>query len=238
MSLVSTDAQATFIVQTDSEALQLGFEGFNSNLGTLNSVTLKVDVLEKYRDWVISVPSDSSTTREVSWSIDGQYLLMGYSFPDGLSFPATYFPITGSGTTTVTLDPAANGMAYGYFTTMASGSASYSLDPADFVFNILEGEPRFIFTGDDTGLYDAGGDTQFTVAGQSNLVQVSGFCNGSQGDDSCGWVNYTLTYDYTPSEDTAAVPEPSTWTMMLVGFGAIGWSMRGRRRRVLVAAQR
>ena len=28
----------------------------------------------------------------------------------------------------------------------------------------------------------------------------------------------------------AAVPEPSTWAMMLVGFGAIGFSMRRRRR--------
>lgn len=31
----------------------------------------------------------------------------------------------------------------------------------------------------------------------------------------------------------AAVPEPATWAMMLVGFGAIGLSMRKRRRPVL-----
>lgn len=29
---------------------------------------------------------------------------------------------------------------------------------------------------------------------------------------------------------TSAVPEPSTWAMMLFGFGAIGWSMRRSRR--------
>lgn len=29
----------------------------------------------------------------------------------------------------------------------------------------------------------------------------------------------------------AAVPEPATWAMMLMGFGLIGFSMRGRRRR-------
>ena len=29
---------------------------------------------------------------------------------------------------------------------------------------------------------------------------------------------------------TAAVPEPSTWAMMLIGFGAIGFSMRRRRK--------
>lgn len=32
-----------------------------------------------------------------------------------------------------------------------------------------------------------------------------------------------------------AVPEPSTWAMMLLGFGAIGLSMRGRRRRPVLA---
>jgi hypothetical protein len=30
---------------------------------------------------------------------------------------------------------------------------------------------------------------------------------------------------------TTAVPEPATWGVMLVGFGAIGASMRGARRR-------
>lgn len=35
---------------------------------------------------------------------------------------------------------------------------------------------------------------------------------------------------------TPAVPEPATWAMMLVGFGAIGWTMRRRRKNVTVAA--
>jgi hypothetical protein len=33
----------------------------------------------------------------------------------------------------------------------------------------------------------------------------------------------------------AAVPEPGTWAMMLLGFGAIGMVMRGRRRRPALA---
>lgn len=35
---------------------------------------------------------------------------------------------------------------------------------------------------------------------------------------------------------TGAVPEPSTWAMMLLGFGAVGVGMRRRRRSVLQAA--
>jgi len=34
----------------------------------------------------------------------------------------------------------------------------------------------------------------------------------------------------------SAVPEPSTWAMMLLGFGAIGFSMRRKRPSLLQAA--
>jgi len=36
--------------------------------------------------------------------------------------------------------------------------------------------------------------------------------------------------------NTAAVPEPGTWAMMLLGFGAVGFAMRRRRQPVLVQA--
>lgn len=39
------------------------------------------------------------------------------------------------------------------------------------------------------------------------------------------------------SFNQAAVPEPSTWAMMLIGFGAVGFSARRRRRRFGLAAQ-
>lgn len=38
---------------------------------------------------------------------------------------------------------------------------------------------------------------------------------------------YAVTYDYTPV--AAALPEPSTWALMLLGFGGIGVAMRRRR---------
>ena len=36
-------------------------------------------------------------------------------------------------------------------------------------------------------------------------------------------------------ENLVAVPEPATWAMMLIGFGAIGFSMRRNRRKALLA---
>jgi hypothetical protein len=37
-------------------------------------------------------------------------------------------------------------------------------------------------------------------------------------------IDYTITYSYIPS-----VPEPATWSMLLVGFCSIGWMMRNSR---------
>ncbi len=37
-------------------------------------------------------------------------------------------------------------------------------------------------------------------------------------------------------EATPGVPEPATWAMFLMGFGAIGWTMRSRRRVVAATA--
>ena len=39
---------------------------------------------------------------------------------------------------------------------------------------------------------------------------------------------------YTGDISFAAVPEPSTWAMMLLGFGAVGFAMRRRRRPALM----
>jgi hypothetical protein len=42
----------------------------------------------------------------------------------------------------------------------------------------------------------------------------------------------TLTFDFTPN---AAVPEPSTWAMMLLGFAGLGFAFRQSRRKMLLA---
>lgn len=44
-------------------------------------------------------------------------------------------------------------------------------------------------------------------------------------------VSVTLASIASPAMafSVGAVPEPATWTMMLVGFAAIGWRLRARR---------
>ncbi|WP_395622160.1 PEPxxWA-CTERM sorting domain-containing protein [Sphingomonas daechungensis] len=218
------------IVQTDSEAAQHGLAAFDPSLGQLNSVTLTVDVLIKYRDFLLFVPSDVPLTRDVTWSIDGLYEVWGSGL-SSYSLPPTQFAISGSGTTSVILDQFSLGRAFGFFTTTASGSATYSLNPADFILDPLN-PFSFIFTGDDVGYYNPI-DTLFTVAGPHSIIHLSGSCNGVQtGDDFCGGVRYSLAYDYTPA---GSVPEPASWAMILLGFGAAGVALRRRQRRRIVS---
>ena len=39
----------------------------------------------------------------------------------------------------------------------------------------------------------------------------------------------------TVDQAVAAVPEPGTWTLMIVGFGAVGYGLRRRRMAVRLA---
>jgi hypothetical protein len=84
-----------------------------------------------------------------------------------------------------------------------------------------------------TGLFTAGsastvGDTTYQVTGfgwnrSPNSDIVSPFSPTKGGDTS----DYTGLFSF---DATAAVPEPATWAMMLLGFGMIGGAARYRRR--------
>jgi hypothetical protein len=56
------------------------------------------------------------------------------------------------------------------------------------------------------------------TGGDLNTIVVSG--------TSRGMGSYGGNLTFTPA---AAVPEPATWAMMLLGFGGIGWQFRRRR---------
>ena len=51
-----------------------------------------------------------------------------------------------------------------------------------------------------------------------------------------GFVVGASTLTISRAAVVAAVPEPSTWAMMLVGFGAIGFAARRRRAKVAIRA--
>lgn len=95
------------------------------------------------------------------------------------------------------------------------------------------------------GSYLPQGDTAFSIGFYRGGGQYSGIITNTDGyltgsnltfflDSSC-FPTFPVGCSY--SQGTAAtfnviggIPEPKTWAMMLMGFGAIGYSMRRRRR--------
>jgi hypothetical protein len=63
------------------------------------------------------------------------------------------------------------------------------------------------------------------------------WANYANPDFKIDWVgtnnNYDLVSQPIPVNTNNGVPEPATWAMMLLGFGAVGYTMR-RRRKVLL----
>jgi len=138
------------------------------------------------------------------------------------------------------IEPGSNGtitLAPNYFgsTTTVSSTGAFTLnsfdfsdafdyadDPiqVDFTFNLLGG-------GTTTATYYADFDygMQTQLVGISGITSFSFVTSGSFfGEDTIQTDNWVYTLD-TP---TGGVPEPATWTMMILGFGAIGGSLRRR----------
>lgn len=226
----SLPASAATLVQTDNELILGGFDPFNSSLGTLNSVTLEVQLFRP-RAWVISTPSDEPVSTVVDWSVNGQWVLPGSNATGGVD---VFVPLLGSGSTAVLLEFLEDGLAFGFFGVEGTGAASLALDPSAFLGG------HIVLNGYDMGYFDpSGADTTINTPGSPNLIPLAGACFGPWGpyeesEDYCGWTSYKLTYDYTPA--TTAVPEPGTWAMLLLGFAGVGVALRRSRRRAVAAA--
>jgi hypothetical protein len=88
-----------------------------------------------------------------------------------------------------------------------------------------------LFTSDDTGnfIFDLGnGQNKFAfqaIDGQS-IAGLSFSVTGGTVD--------TVSQVRIGQAASAAVPEPATWALMLVGFGAIGFTMRRKRKPALM----
>lgn len=90
---------------------------------------------------------------------------------------------------------------------------------------LLNGTSIFNITGDGgNGTSWMEQTVNFTAAGPSTLT----FAATGQSDSYGGYLdNISLS---------GAVPEPATWSMMLLGFGGIGFAMRRKRALVFAAA--
>ena len=69
-----------------------------------------------------------------------------------------------------------------------------------------------------------------TAAGVSANLFVTNGTNYRVNTQGAGLLTGLVTARATPVSVAAAVPEPATWAMMLIGFGAVGVALRRRRR--------
>lgn len=213
-------AQAATIVQMDSEGVQRGFDPFDTGLGRLDSAILSV-VSGKSRGWRMVVPNSGSTTKSVNYVTKG---FMDVNV-NGIYTP---FSAEGAGKITVDLVGSSDGNAYGFFATSQGGNISF-----DIGHDAAVSDRRIHVDVVDLGYYgDRSYESTFDTSTSGVAIShLSGYCGGGKygGEDSCGGSTFKLTYNYTPKQLLGAVPEPSTWVMMILGFGAVGYSMRRRR---------
>ena len=99
--------------------------------------------------------------------------------------------------------------------------------------------PQLLFFSDNDGSDDGAlADTGLPTAFSTNVTRILEV--GAEGSNGAfytptanqpGFITGFLTTYHFISD--SSVPEPSTWAMMLAGFGAIGVALRRRRRKVL-----
>lgn len=207
--LTPPQARAAEIVQFINTSLYAPVQGFDSRLGVLEAVKAEVD-LTTYRQWFISTPSGSPPNR-LDWSVDSSANIIAFNLASADNFPLIV-PIKGSGSII---------RNEGVFDVVATGRKTFDLAPAAF-----NGVSSFALAHIDPGLSDTRlSGTAITSLIPATLLQTEGAClGGLQGSDLCGFGSVRLTFTFSPF--ASAVPEPATWAMMLIGFAAIGMSLR------------
>lgn len=143
-------------------------------------------------------------------------------------------------------DPAVGGQGDPYLSVLGGGTANFVFDgltqlgldygSADsfnsFIVSLADGTSQ-TFTGSD--IVSVG-----TADGDQSSVRTNGRLTFFAGDGPAITGLTLLSGGNSLEVDnfgvTSAVPEPATWGMMLLGFGAMGVSLRNRKRRVIQAA--
>lgn len=145
----------------------------------------------------------------------------GYSFQDYAAVRSMSFS---SGSVSRTISYVANNNTYNVYnvvngTNMANGDAIYGEISADGISYI---QAAF------TGLYS----TINTVSLISPIAFMGSPNNAIIYAPDGNSSYYGSIQSFGVSQGAASVPEPATWTMMIVGFGAVGSAMRRQRARV------
>jgi hypothetical protein len=166
------------------------------------------------------IPGVTSSLTLTFAGVSGNNYLFDYLLTNTSSSPATSSSVTAFG---FDIDPntlLASSNVSGAFTVVSSGQVSQG-------YNL-----EMCFKNGQNN--NCAGGTNGITMGNSGSGQISlGF---SSLPDSATLSNYLVRYQQVNGSGSGVgtpvggVPEPSTWAMMLLGFGAIGTSMRRKRK--------
>jgi hypothetical protein len=202
----SAASAATISYSYDDAAGYFDINRFDPSLGTLTGV--KIDLQSVY-DADIQVNSYDEEGFWVPARFDYSASIARTLKFGTLSMLVSY---VGSGSVNLPRETFWSG-----FTVAGSTHQSYSGAAIDY------------FIGDEP--FNPGDRSIYNISG--NLVLLADGYGDWEWDDSGFYDKFRITYTYTPA-GAGAVPEPMTWAMMLVGFGAIGHAVR-RRRKIAVS---
>ena len=120
-------------------------------------------------------------------------------------------------------------------------SVSTNTDTYDFEFDVTNPATQIEFIADQSGPYPVMQFQLYSGApGSGEFLGQSTYTPGATLNFGAGAGSYYA--EVTPAGIgvgggiPSAVPEPSAWALMLVGFGGLGVAMRSRRKLVSVAA--
>lgn len=140
----------------------------------------------------------------------------GYDIPSSITLINLFFNVTG------TVRSTANNLLSSTYSYTPAASQPFATTGTPGLY----GSTSLIFGGGTVGSYDTFSQTLTTTIGQSYTLGFSlSEASGRNVTPSNGLRITTGALAAVPS-----VPEPSTWAMMLFGFGAVGVSLRRRRR--------
>lgn len=162
--------------------------------------------------WPTSFSVSSSTLGPGTYYL--QVEAMNYGGPAGYSAVLNLSGngMFGNGTQTLTTDPA---------------NLAYWLGDFNSTNSTVVAQPWVVPAG---GVLQATSNPWGNIVGTANWIWPSDSQSSPGGASGpCNFCTVDFMTQFTVGE-AGSVPEPTTWAMMLVGFGVVGWTMRRTRR--------
>ena len=186
--------------------------------------TLTAQDADLFRIYISSPGSFSATTNNA---------ITNSSYPGGFDLDTALFLFDATGHAIATNDDEASGLHL--TSTLSSGNALLAGLAAGYYYLGISISGNEAVNSTNNLLFQTGSTTATRgPAGSINPTTLADFDSNAY-DDTPGAYQITLTGVTFGPAAVAGVPEPATWAMMVMGFGAIGAGLRGRKTRSVVA---